>query len=89
MSDWTKADGAKIKITFSEPLIGDVSGNQAAFTVTVPEYDMVPGGTLSNVAKAVKSTYGKTSAEGTVNLSAGVLTDVAVAAGKLTLEAEA
>ena len=85
MSDFTKADGAKIQITFSEPLIGDVSGNQAAFTVTVSEYDMVPGGTLSSVAKAVKSTSAKVCYAATVDLSTGALTDTAVSGGKLSL----
>lgn len=53
---WAKSDGAKIKITFDRPLIGTITGNQAAFTVTVPEYDYVPGGTIHDVVKAVKST---------------------------------
>lgn len=82
---WVKGDGAKIKITFDKALIGDVSGNQAAFTVTVPEYDMVPGGTLSSVAKAVKSTSAKVSYAAMIDLSAGALTDVVVSGGKLSL----
>ena len=87
MSEWTKGDGAKIQLTFTEPLIGDVSGNQAAFTVTVPEYDMVPGGTLSSVAKAVKSTSANACYAATIDLSAGVLTDVVASGGKLSLGA--
>ena len=85
MSDWTKADGAKIQITFSEPLTGTVSGNESHFTVSVPEYDMVPGGTLSTVHKAVKSTAARVSFAATVNLAAGALTDVVVSGGKLSL----
>ena len=86
MSDFTKADGAKIQITFSEPLTGDVSGNQSHFTVSVPEYDMVPGGTLSTASKAVKSTAARASFAATVNLTVGTLTDTAVSGGKLSLE---
>ena len=56
MSDWKKADGAKIQITLDQPLTGYVSGNQSHFTVSVPEYDMVPGGTLSTASKAIAST---------------------------------
>ncbi|MEG1758513.1 MAG: hypothetical protein RR235_08680 [Oscillospiraceae bacterium] len=56
MSTWTKADGAKIQLTFTQPLIGTITGNQAHFTVSVPEYDYVPGGTLGSVVKAVLST---------------------------------
>ena len=85
MSDWTKADGAKIQITFSEPLTGTVTGNQSHFTVSVPEYDMVPGGTLSNVAKAVKSTSAKVSYAATIDFSAGALTDTAASTGMLSL----
>ena len=85
MSDWTKADGAKIQITFSEPLTGTVSGNESHFIVSVPEYDMVPGGTLSNVAKAVKSTYALAGVQQTLDLSAGALTDTAVSNGVLSL----
>ena len=85
MSDWTKADGAKIQITFDQPLTGDVSGNQSHFVVTVPEYDMVPGGTLSNVSKAVKSTSTKVSYAATVDFTSGTLTDTEVRGGKLSL----
>ena len=85
MSDWKKADGAKIQITFDQPLTGDVSGNQSHFTVSVPEYDMVPGGTLSTVSKAIKSTAARVSFAATVNLAAGTLTDTEVSGGKLSL----
>lgn len=53
---WTKADGAKIKITFSEPLTGTVTGNQAHFTVTSQEYNYVPGGTLGAITHTVTAT---------------------------------
>ena len=85
MSEWTKGDGAKIQLTFTEPLVGDVSGNQSHFAITIPEYDMVPEGKLSNVAKSVKSTYGRTAYAQTVDLSSGTFTDVAVSRGKLSL----
>ena len=85
MSDWTKADGARILITFDQPLTGTVSGNESHFTVSVPEYDMVPGGTLSTVSKTVKSTAARASFAATVNLAAGALTDTAVSGGKLSL----
>lgn len=54
---WVKGDGAKIKIVFDSPLVGDVTGKQNSFTVTVPEYTYVPGGTIQNVVKTVASTY--------------------------------
>ena len=85
MSEWTKGDGAKIQLTFTEPLVGDVSGNQSHFAITIPEYDMVPEGKLSNVAKSVKSTYGRTAYAQTVDLSSGTFTDLAVSSSKLGL----
>src|SRR5574344_1362090 len=68
-----KSDGAKIKITFDRPIVSGQTGQQSFFTVTVPEYTYVPGGTLQNVTKAVKSTAGYTSIQQTVDLSDGVL----------------
>ena len=48
---------------------------------------MVPGGTLSNVVKAVNSTSAKVIYAATINLSAGALTDVVVRGGQLSLGA--
>lgn len=59
---FVKADGAAIKIIFDSPLVGDVAGNQAHFTVTVPEYTYVPGGSLQAVIKAVAGTAAGTAA---------------------------
>ena len=53
---FVKSDGSKIKITFNLPISG-ASGNENYFLVSVPEYSFVPGGTLSDVTKAVKLTY--------------------------------
>ena len=48
-------EGRHIAIRFSEALTGDVSGNEACFTVTVPVYDMVPGGSIEDVTVPVES----------------------------------
>ena len=82
---FTKADGAKIKITFDQPITAGATDEQSRFTVTVPEYDYVPGGTLQNVTKAVKSTYALAGVQQTFDLSAGALTDTAVTGGVLSL----
>lgn len=57
MSGFTKADGAKIKITFDSPIttIEDGLANVSAFVVTVPEYNYVPEGTIRNVVKTLAS----------------------------------
>ena len=81
---FTKSDGAKIKITFDQPISG-VDNNQSHFTVTVPEYTFVPGGTLQNVTKAVKNTYAFAGVQQTLDLSDGALTDTAVSNGVLSL----
>lgn len=54
---WVKGDGAKIKLLFTEMLVGDVTGNQSHFTISVPEYTYVSGGVLQNITKSVLSTY--------------------------------
>lgn len=87
MSDFAKSDGAKIEITFDQPIITDASGNQSSFTVTAKEYTYVPGGTLVDVVKAVKSVSNKASVSGTVDLSSGTLTDLGVSNGQLRLGA--
>lgn len=46
-------EGTEIAIRFSEAITGDVSGNEDKFVVTTQEYDMVPGGVLSERAKTV------------------------------------
>lgn len=81
---WSKSDGAKIKITFDRPIVSGQTGQQNYFTVTVPEYTYVPGGTLQNVVKAVKSTYAY-GMQQTLDLSAGTFTDTAVTNGVLSL----
>lgn len=51
----SKADGTKIVIEFDQPIISGVSGSEASFVITVPEYDYVPGGPISNHDKSVAS----------------------------------
>lgn len=40
------SDGTELAIQFTEAIIGDLTGNGDKFTITMQEYDMVPGGTL-------------------------------------------
>ena len=39
----SKGEGLKIGIRFTEDLVGDISGNENAFTVTGKEYKYVNG----------------------------------------------
>ena len=50
----TNSDGTEIEIEFSDD-IDSIEGNENAFTVTINEYDYVPGGTLSSKNKTVNS----------------------------------
>lgn len=62
-------------------------GNDEAFTVTVPEYDFVPNGTIQQNVKPVKFVENKTGFFETVDFSTAVLDDLAVGyRGTLTLE---
>lgn len=39
----SKSDGLKIGIRFTEDLVGDITGNESAFTITGKEYQYVNG----------------------------------------------
>ena len=60
-------------------------GNEKAFTVTVPEYDFVPNGQIQQNAKPLLSVKNKVGYSATAVLSGGVLTDLMVTNGVLTL----
>ena len=60
-------------------------GNEKAFTVTVPEYDFVPNGQIQQNAKPLLSVKNKAGYSVTPVLSSGVLTDLMVTKGVLTL----
>lgn len=60
--------------------------NEEAFTVIVPEYDFVPGGSIEYNNKAVDSIENKTGYSNLVDLSDGDLNGIAVNQGVLTLE---
>ena len=83
---WVKGDGAKIKITFTEALVGALNDLQDYFSIIVPEYTHVPGGAIQNVTKNVASTYSFLGIQSVVDLSSGTLNDTTVQNGVLSLE---
>ena len=83
---WVKSDGAKIKITFDRPIVSGQTGQQSFFTVTVPEYTYVPGGTLQNVAKTVKATLAYSAQPIRADLSGGSKTNVIFSNGEILLK---
>ena len=77
---YTKGDGAKIAIRFSDSVTVNGS-SQTAFTVIVPEYSYVPGGTLQNVTKSVESVSGYEGISEVINMSNGTLTELVCDSG--------
>lgn len=71
----TKGDGEKIAIRFTEPLVGDVSGNEAYFDVSFQEYSYVPSGSLITVHREVIRVSGYNAVDTSPTLESGVLTD--------------
>jgi len=78
-------DGSKIGIRFTQPLVGDVSGNETAFTVSFQEYDFVPGGALNNIQRPVASVSPQNTVELSPPMSGAVLTDTELNSGIIGL----
>ena len=84
---WNLNDnGTLVAIKFSEALTGDPNGNEEKFTVTVPVYNYVPGGTISDTTKSVINTKMYAQAEETINLSSGSGSGITFSRNKLSLE---
>lgn len=80
------SDGTEIAIEFTEALAGNLGGNEDRFIVTTKEYNMVPGGSLSNKTKNVIGVKVYSSAEELIDVSSGVASGISVSKGKLSLE---
>lgn len=65
----SKALGQKIAIKFDSEIIGDVSGNAPAFTVTGQEYNYLPDGILIDGDYRVESVSAHPSQENTILLT--------------------
>ena len=66
------ANGEKIAIKFTQPLVGDVTGNETKFTVSFDEYSYVPDGSLSRVTRPVTSVDKYVSVDENIILDSGV-----------------
>lgn len=73
------------RIYLSEIQLNLDFGNEKAFTITVPEYDFVPNGQIQQNIKPLLSVKNKAGYSVTPVLSSGVLTDLMVTEGVLTL----
>lgn len=83
----TNEDGNIIYLHLTEPVTNaDVSGMMSNFTVSLQEYNYVPGGSLQNTTRTVKSMQMH---DGTVvSMSSGTLTNVEIVNSKLRLEVD-
>lgn len=80
------ADGEQIAIRFTQPLIGDVIGNEDAFTISFDEYNYVPGGTTATVTRTLDSvTAGDTADVIILTLPSGNVNSIQNAAGDVTV----
>lgn len=78
------ADGTQIAVVFSEEITDGITAD--GWTVTMPEYDMVPGGTLSSVSRTVTAAAAGGDAKVVLlSFAAGNQTSVQNAAGLITV----
>ncbi len=79
-----KPDGTQIAVVFSEEITDGITAD--GWTVTMPEYDMVPGGTLSSVSRTVTAAAAAGDAKVVLlSFAAGNQTSVQNAAGPITV----
>lgn len=83
---WTVGDGRQIAIRFTEPITSGIDTcPPSSFTVTVPEYTYVPGGTLQNVVKTVASIAAHPTEPNTIVLTMAATERFESAAGNITV----
>lgn len=81
----TSEDGSVIYLHMTEPITNaDVSGMTSNFTVSLQEYNYVPGGSLQNTTRTVKSISPSDGA--VIRLNTGTMTDVEYNGGVIQLE---
>lgn len=81
----TNEDGSVIYLHMTEPVTNaDVSGMTSNFTISLQEYNYVPGGSLQNTTRTVKSV--KPTEGIVVSLNTGTMTNVEYNGGVIQLE---
>ena len=81
-------DGTKIVIRFTEDVTVNTSGEESnsGWSVSMMEYDRVPGGTLQEKERIVTEVSGSSGTSVSLDLSTAALSDVRFSNGKLVLE---
>ena len=82
---YSKSDGKYIVIEFSDPIIGDLGGNELHFSIVTHEYDYAYSGEIIEVNKSVKSVSHYLSIDETVDFTLCEINDLAVDGNTLKL----
>lgn len=88
MSSFTKAEGSKIAIKFTQDLVGDVTGNVGAFTVTGDEYKYIKGPLIEGDYQ-IDTVTRKSGTDDTIILTMKDLKRFPTVEGKLTINYDA
>lgn len=81
----SKSLGQKIGIKFTEDLVGDVSGNESAFSVTGQQYKYINGVLIDGDYQIDKIERYPIQSLWNVNFQQGILTDTEISPNGLTL----
>lgn len=79
------ADGRIIVIRFTQPLVGNVYGNESKFTVSFDEYNYVPEGKTSHTEREVTLIKPFMSVDTVLDLSSGIYNGIECFSGSLGL----
>ena len=83
----SKSDGLKIGIRFTEDIVGDISGNESAFTITGKEYKYVHGALIDKEYQVDKVERYPTQRLWGANFNSGAIDgDMVLVNGQLQLE---
>lgn len=88
VSAWPlKSDGTQIAVRFTEEIVSGADVT-AGWSVSVPEYDYVPGGTLMQAERAITEITGFAGATINIDFSDATLTDAVFDRGEIFLEVD-
>ena len=80
-------DGTKIAVRFTEEVVSGAD-TTTGWSVTVPEFDYVPGGTLSQQERTITEITGYAGTTVNIDFSEAALTDIMLNRGELSLEVD-
>lgn len=88
VSAWLlEPDGTKIAVRFTEEIVSGAD-TTAGWNVTIPEFDYVPGGTLSQQGRAITEITGYSGTTVNIDFYEAALTNIMLNNGELSLEVD-